>query len=178
MRRQLAKTSRVSALQKYGWAQAALGHFDDGIAEIRRSLEGRLPLSRSWRLGMLAECLIRAGDHSAALEAVTEGLERLGKTGERVWESDLRRLRGTLLAQQGAPAGKVEACLRGAVEVARGQGAKSLELRATVSLSRLLWEEGRTGEARRILADLYGGFTEGFETRDLRQAAELLEEMG
>ena len=113
--------------------------------------------------------------------------------GERCWEAELYRLKGELLLQSGdqgltsgvlsADAGRqtreaeAEACFHQALDVARRQQAKSLELRAAMSLSRLYRRQGRQAEARPLLAETYGWFTEGFDTRDLQEARALLEEL-
>jgi predicted ATPase len=96
------------------------------------------------------------------------------QTDERLWEAELYRLKGELLRAQGDEA---EASLLKAVEVARRQGAKSWELRATVSLCRLWRDRGRVDEARHMLAEIYAWFTEGFDTVDLKEAKALLEEL-
>src|SRR5439155_19003787 len=100
------------------------------------------------------------------------------------WEPELHRLRGELTLKAKARrrgAGlrtEVEGCFRQAIETARRQGAKSLELRAVVSLSRLWQRQGEKQRARQMLADIYGSFSEGFETADLREARSLLEDIG
>src|SRR5262249_41686099 len=97
---------------------------------------------------------------------------------ERWWEAEVCRLRGVLLLRQlGTPQAEAEAWLQGALDVARRQEAKSLELRTTTSLSRLWQEQGKRHEARALLAPVYGWFTEGFDTADLQDARALLEEL-
>ena len=93
-------------------------------------------------------------------------------------EAELHRLRGELLRSEAMNQGaEAEACFRTAIEVARGQRAKSLELRAAVSLGRLWRDEGRRADAHRLVAEVYGWFTEGFDTPDLGEASSLLEEL-
>jgi len=105
------------------------------------------------------------------------------QTDERHWEAELYRLKGELLLMQGhdaeaeASLHQAESCFQHAVEVARRQSAKSWELRATVSLCRLWQVQGRMDEARQMLAEVYGWFTEGFDTPDLQEAKALLEEL-
>ncbi len=90
----------------------------------------------------------------------------------------MHRLKGELLLKQGgANAAEAQICFERAIEIARKQSAKSLELRATMSLARLLAKQGRRGEARKMLAEIYGWFTEGFDTADLKDAKTLLEEL-
>ena len=103
----------------------------------------------------------------------------MDRTGERWWEAEVHRLQGELLLAQGGTRQKsveAEAYFRHALEVAHQQQAKSLELRAAMSLSRLRQHEGKRAEARQVLADVYQWFTEGFETADLKAARRLLEE--
>jgi adenylate cyclase len=98
--------------------------------------------------------------------------------GERFWEAELYRLQGELLLQQATGSGdETETCFRQALDVARHQQAKSLELRAAISLSRLWQRQGKRAEARQLLAEIYAWFTEGFDTADLQQAKRLLEEL-
>ena len=97
---------------------------------------------------------------------------------ERYWEAEIHRLRGVLLLRQpGTPQAEAEAWLQRALDVARRQEAKSLELRAAMSLSRLWQQQGKRDEARALLAPIYGWFTEGFDTADLQEAQALLEEL-
>jgi predicted ATPase len=99
------------------------------------------------------------------------------KRGERHWEAELYRVKGELLLESRGSS-EAETCFRRAIEIARRQSAKSLELRAVTSLSRrLLQKQGKKEEARQILAEIYGWFTEGFDTADLREAKALLEEL-
>lgn len=109
---------------------------------------------------------------------MAEALALVEKSGERSSEAELYRLTGDLLLRQAGPAAQqAETCFRQATEVARHQRAKFLELRAAMSLSRLWQKQGKRDEARRMLAEIYGWFTEGFDTRDLQEARALLEEL-
>ena len=106
-----------------------------------------------------------------------EGLALADVTGEHFWDAELHRLTGTvLLAENKLDEG--EASLQHAIHIAQAQQAKSLELRATTSLARLWRDQGKVSEARELLAPVYGWFTEGFDTRDLKEANALLEELG
>jgi predicted ATPase len=106
----------------------------------------------------------------------------VGETEEHFWEAELYRLRGELLqhglwgTQDGAST--PEACFRQALDIAQSQQAKSLELRAAMSLSRLWQQQGKRAAARALLAEIYGWFTEGFDTADLQEAKVLLAELG
>src|SRR5262249_37616391 len=100
------------------------------------------------------------------------------KTEERFYAAELHRLQGELLLQRAVPdAPRAEACFHQALAIARHQQAKSLELRAAMSLSRLWQQQGRQGEAQKLLASIYGWLTEGFDTADLQEAKVLLEEV-
>ena len=100
------------------------------------------------------------------------------RNGERRWEAELYRLKGELLLRRCKENHKdVETCFRQAIDVARRQSARSLELRAAMSLGRLRQKQGKKEEARKMLSDIYGWFTEGFETKDIKEAKALLEEL-
>ena len=112
-----------------------------------------------------------------------KALTAVHNTGERYYEAELHRLKGELLLAAGAGVGPVrepppqteaESCFRQALDVARRQEAKSLELRAALSLSRLWQQQGKRDAARELLAEVYGWFTEGFDTADLQEARALL----
>jgi predicted ATPase len=136
---------------------------------------------RPYQLALLAEALARAGQAAEGLAALAEALAVSAASGERFLEAELHRLRGELLLAGAAagPAawGEAEACFRQALDVARQQQAKSLELRAVTSLARLHRRQGRQSESRPLLAETYGWFTEGLDTPDLRDAKALLEQL-
>ena len=112
------------------------------------------------------------------LYLLAEALAVVDTTGGRDYEAESHRLHGELLLQQPAPdAPAAEACFQRALDVARRQQAKSLELRAATSLARLWQQQGKRAEARELLAPIYGWFTEGFDTADLQEAEVLLEEL-
>jgi predicted ATPase len=107
-----------------------------------------------------------------------EGFASVAKTGEQLHSPWQHRVKGELLlAQNPSDVAEAEQCFRTAIEIARRQSARMAELRATTSLARLLDEQGRRNEARTMLADIYGWFTEGFDTADLRDAKALLDEL-
>src|SRR6202011_3321797 len=127
-------------------------------------------------LAFLAEGLARHGDRAVALATLREGLETAGATGEHGWDAELHRLTGTvLLAENKLNEG--EASLQQAIRIAQAQQAKSLELRAARDLARLWGEQGRRAQAHDLLAPVYGWFSEGFDTADLKAAAALLSEL-
>jgi len=134
----------------------------------------RLP----YYLALLADAHLRADEADAGLGVVEEALSRGRETNERWWDAELHRLRAELLLLGGAEAAEAEAALRRALEIARGQQAKSLELRAAGTLARLLAGSGRTAEARDLLAPVHSSFAEGLETPDLEVARALLSSLG
>jgi len=113
------------------------------------------------------------------LTALTEALTLVAATEERWWEAELYRLQGALLLQLPLPdIGQAEACFQQALDVARRQQAKALELRAALSLAQLWQGQGQRAAARQLLAASYGWFTEGFDTADFQEAKALLQELG
>jgi predicted ATPase len=134
-------------------------------------------------LCFLAEACETAGRFEEGLAAVAEAIAIVGKTGERYNEAELHRLKGALvLGRSGVEAPsdvqtEAEECFRKSIEIARQQEARSFELRAMTSLSRLWMQQGKKAEARQALAEIYGWFSEGFDTADLKDAKALLEQL-
>jgi class 3 adenylate cyclase/predicted ATPase len=170
-----------------GWALTKQGSPREGIAQMHQALAAQRASGgeeeRSYFLALLAESYWIAGDREAGLRALGDAMSFADKTGELCYEAELYRLKGLLLLGvenngEGASAHgeEAEGCFRHAIELARHRGARSLELRAVSSLARLWRREGRIAEARRVLSETYGGFTEGHDTVDLREAKALLEE--
>jgi predicted ATPase len=163
-----------------GWAQAERGKVEDGIAQLRQSLAARSDLAtelyRPGNLSLLAAACGKVGQTDDALALVAEALAAVERSGERQWEAEIYRVKGDLLVESGGSS-EAEICFHLAIEIARRQSAKSLELRAVMSLSRLLQKQGKKDEARRMLAEIYGWFTEGFDTADLKDAKIILEEL-
>jgi predicted ATPase len=165
-----------------GWALAMQGDAGEGMAQIGQGLAahqrvGGPELGRPSVLALLAEVYGQARQPEAGLQALAEALTRVGATEERWWEAELYRLKGALLLQLPIlDAHQVEACFQQALDVARSQQAKALELRAAMSLSRLWQRQGKWDAARTLLAPIYGWFTEGFDTPDLQEAKALLAE--
>ena len=127
---------------------------------------------------MLADVCDHLGHPADGLQALAEAHTLIEQQEERWWEAEVYRLRGVLLLRQpGTPQAEAEAWLQRALDVARGQEAKSLELRAAMSLSRLWQQQGKRAEAYELLAPIYGWFTEGFDTADLQEAKALLDEL-
>src|SRR5262249_21913712 len=129
-------------------------------------------------LSLLAEACAEAGRLNEGLSALTEALAIANEHENRFYEAETYRLKGEVLLKQDASnVAKAQNCYERAVEIARRQSAKSLELRATMSLARLLALQGRRDEARAMLAEIYNWFTEGFDTADLKDAKSLLQEL-
>jgi len=162
-----------------GWALAMQGQGREGIAQLQQGMAAFRAaagdLDRPRYLAHLAEAYGQVGQTEAGLTTLAEALATAYKTGDRYWEAELHRLKGELLLRQASPTKEVEACFRQAIEIARQQQAKSLELRAATSLSRLWQQQGKRDEARALLAPVYGWFTEGFDTIDLQEAKALLD---
>ena len=163
-----------------GAALLEQGAVDEAIARIREGVAKWTGLGRTvnlpFGLASLAEGLARRGDRAAALAALREGLETANATGEHKWDAELHRLTGTvLLAENKRDEG--QASLQQAIRIAQAQQAKSLELRAARDLARLWGEQHRRAEARDLLAPVYGWFTEGFDTADLKEAKALLDQL-
>jgi predicted ATPase len=128
-------------------------------------------------LSLLAEACIESGRLIDGLSVLAEALAGVETEG-RQYEAEIYRLKGELLLKQNhSNAAEAQKCFEQAIEIARNQSAKSMELRATMSLARLLALQGRRDEARTMLADIYGWFTEGFDTADLKDAKTLLDEL-
>jgi predicted ATPase len=162
-----------------GWALAASGHGEEGITQIRLAVYGttRSSRDRPYHLALLAEASAQLGQTAEGLEAVDEALAMVPQSAARWWEAELYRLRGALLLQQTATQPEeAEACFQQALDIARRQQAKSLELRAAMCLARLWQGQGRRQVAYDLLSLVYGWFTEGFDTADLQEAEGLLDE--
>ncbi|HJY82313.1 MAG TPA: hypothetical protein VKK81_14680, partial [Candidatus Binatia bacterium] len=183
-----------------GWALAEQGEVQEGITQMRKS---RVP----YLLALLAEAYGKVGQVEEGLAVVAKALAAVEKTGERVYEAEVYRLKGELTLQQlkinnvelqmteakgkGQKAkitngnrspspdaqNEAEVCFHKAIEIAQKQQAKSLELRAVMSLSRLWQQQDKEEDARQMLAEIYNWFTEGFDTKDLQEAEALLHKL-
>jgi predicted ATPase len=133
-------------------------------------------LSQPLHLVLLAEAAGYVGQVEEGLRRLAEALTAFEASGRGDWLAEAYRLQGELLLRQALPdATQAEACFHQALAVARCQQAKSWELRAAMSLSRLWHQQGKRAEARELLAPIYGWFTEGFDTADIQDAKALLE---
>jgi predicted ATPase len=166
-----------------GWTMAEQRQGAEGLAQMRQGLASYqatgAAVFRPYYLAFLAEAYGKVGQTEAGLTALAEALAVVDNTGERYWEVEIHRLKGELLLALSAEKhAEAEACFHQALDIARRQQAKSLELRAAMSLSRLWQHRGKRDEARELLAPVYGWFTEGFDTADLQEAKALLAELG
>ncbi len=172
-----------------GGALAQQGQAQEGIRLIRHGRSIRQTIGDQHDLPLLLSILAQAytqqGQAEEGLTEVSAALERVDTTGERIWAAELYRLKGELVLiqedteQKSHVKGEKEAqeYFHTALELARQQQAKSLELRAATSLARLWQSQGKSQEARDLLAPVYHWFTEGFDTADLKDAKTLLDEL-
>jgi TolB-like protein/Flp pilus assembly protein TadD len=164
-----------------GWALVEAGQGAVGVAQMREGVTAmhaiEADLQRSRYLALLGETCGATGQLAEGLSLLAEALAFAEQSGERFFEAEIYRLRGELLLQSEAPQAEVEECFHQAIKVAQRQQAKSPELRAMMSLARLWQQQGKIAEARQMLAEIYGWFTEGFDTADLKDAKALLDEL-
>jgi predicted ATPase len=184
------------------------GSVTDGIAQIQWGIAANRDIGaevyQSYYLSLLAEAYQKDGQVEEGLAAVAAALAFVTRTEERFYEAEVYRIKGELTLQSKTSLGQVEgqspasleqvttsqgqsqasleteseACFLKAIEVAQKQQAKSLELRAVMSLARLRQHQGKRAEAHRMLSEIYGWFTEGFDTKDLQEAQALLQDLG
>jgi class 3 adenylate cyclase/predicted ATPase len=165
-----------------GWALAEQGEVTKGIADIREGMERRrahgIGAVWPWFFALLAEAYGKVGQLGEGLTALQEALQWVQRNDERLYEAEVYRIRGELLLKQDVPdTVEAEQCFQRALQVARQQQAKSWELRAAMSLSRLWQQEGKHDDARELLMPVYGWFTEGFDTADLQDARVLADRL-
>jgi predicted ATPase len=173
-----------------GWALAEQGQLEEGIEKIRWGLDAwratRAELAWPYFLTLLAEAYRKVGRVEDGLAVVAEGLATAHRNDERWYEAELYRLQGELLLKSednhsrsifGNLQSEAEECFQKAINIAHHRNAKSLELRAAVSLARMWQQQGKQQEAHKMLFEIYHWFTEGFDTKDLQEAKALLEEL-
>jgi DNA-binding winged helix-turn-helix (wHTH) protein/tetratricopeptide (TPR) repeat protein len=173
---------RAQASLERGWAMTMQGRAAAGIKEIHSAL-GSSSLGLGGSVSKLADACLFAGKTAEGLRAVDEALTFVGEHKEGTWEPELHRLKGELLLQRHAGKRRqhqsdieqAERCFRTAIDRARDSSAKSFELRAAMSMYKLLSKQGKRADGRRLLADAYRRFSEGFNTPDLIDARRLLD---
>jgi predicted ATPase len=168
-----------------GWALTKQRHREEGIEQLRQVVN-------AWRaMGIgnsrpfpawLVEAYGDVGQPEEGLTVLAEGLAQVEKTGEHIDEAELYRVKGTLTLESKVEShtskvAEAEECFLKAIEIAQKQQAKSLELRAVMSLARLWQSQGKRADAHKVLSEIYSWFTEGFDTKDLQEAKELLEKL-
>ena len=174
-----------------GWVSAMQGEVEQGSAEMLKGLEVFRNLETEQRrasyLVLMADALLAADRVDDGLRAVADAVETIARTGEHFYEAELYRVKGDLLLkcdlqiadesphQQSSTRTEAELCFKKAIEIARRQRARAFELRAAISLARLWRRQGKHEEARENLAEIYGWFTEGHDTADLKDARDELE---
>jgi predicted ATPase len=184
-----------------------VGQITAGLTQMRQALAALRAMGaeilRPSLLALLAEACVRAGQIEAGLGVLEEAIVTAEEHTERFYAAELQRLKGEFVLRKGQearanltpraickgpaadgggssqslPQTEAETCFQNALHIAQCQRAKLLELRAAMSLSRLWQQQGKRGAARQLLEEVYGWFTEGFETTDLQEAAVLLEEL-
>jgi predicted ATPase len=167
---------------RLGWARARLGEHEPGVFEMRQGLADHIEHgNRAWVplfQGLLADIGAEVEGADRALGRIDEALALARKTGERWTDAFLHRIRGDILLKRyPADPSSAEEAFRAAIGVARQQKARSFELRAAMSMVRLWRDQGKREKARDLLAAIYGPFTEGFDTLDLKEAKALLDEL-
>jgi predicted ATPase len=180
-----------------GWVLAQQGEVKKGLTQMHRGLTayrtGGAEVGWPYLLALLAETSAQGGQIEQGLQLVAEALATLEKNTDRCYEPELYRIKGELVLQSGVrspesqeenqkakmtdPQAEAEGCFQQAILIARERQAKMFELRAVMSLSRLWQQHGKKAEARQMLAEIYGWFTEGFDTTDLKEAKALLEKL-
>lgn len=164
----------------YGWALAEQGLLTDGIERMQQGLvdfrrsssETRLP----YYLTLLAEAHANAGQVQEGLKRLDEALAFAEKNNDDWYSAEIHRLRGDLILRFGAPE-KAETCFQTSLDISRRQKARTLELRAAVSLARLWLSQNRQEKARNVLEDIFNWFPEGFDTVDLKVASQLMADL-
>jgi predicted ATPase len=164
-----------------GWSLAHIGCAGEGISLMQKALaeldHAGQNYARTLYVALSVEAALANGMDQEASRLLEKAFALAERTGERWWEAELHRLRGLCLMEAPGHEAEAETCYRNALRIAREQGAKSLELRAATSLSRLWRGQGKKQDARNLLRPIYGWFTEGFDTPDLTDAKVLLDQL-
>lgn len=174
--------SLASGYNSRGSIRFAEGDIDGGLQDMRLGIDQfhaiRHTMFQTHRLGFLAEAQLSVGRPSEGLQTIEEAFEMSEKSGQRSWDAELHRLHGEILLALGKSTDEaVEACYQRALDTAEKQSAQIFTLRSTMSLSRFYAQQGRASEAHQQLQAAYDWFTEGFDTKDLVEARELLQKL-
>jgi len=165
-----------------GWSMVQEGATEAGIALMHQNAADRAALGVGWYqaryLCLLASAHAQLGQTEAGLRVIAEANDLVARNNEHMWTAELRRVEGELRRVQGSPMTEIEAYFEQARSIARDQSAKSFELRAACSLARLWCDQDRGNEAHHLLSEIYGWFSEGFDTADLKEARLLLGNLG
>jgi tetratricopeptide (TPR) repeat protein len=167
----LSTISRGRALGELGRVREARTEIELGLEQARTSGVGfMLPMMRGW----LAEAYSQSGEDETALSIIEQTLSEISDATGRAWEAELRRLKGEMiLSHDPTKFSQAELCFKEAIEVARHQSARSLQVRAATSLARVWQSHGRLEEARDLIGPIYASFTEGADTKDLKRARDI-----
>ena len=172
---------RAQAEVLLGWATAAEGESEPGIAQIREGLAAwqstGTGMRRPYFLALLADALLGDGQTEEGLTIIAEAEALIERTGETRWHAETLRLKGALMDRAGAATQDIEVTYQRAMEIAHAQEARCLQLRAATSLGQLWHGRGKASQARQLLDPLYAWFSEGFDTPDVRRARALLDEL-
>jgi len=161
-----------------GWALGVSGESEKGLAQIRQGVDSYgLGSMQHILLALQADAQLAIGKPEAALASAAAGLKAVEKVGGAPLEAELHRLRGAALLAGAGTVSEAETAMQQAIDAARRQNAMSWELRGATSLAHLRRQQGRQSEARDLLAPIYGWFTEGFDTADLKEAKTLLDKL-
>lgn len=171
----------VNATMLRAWVLTALGRGREVVHEFREAVEQRAARGarrrQAFYLALLADAYGRSGQPAEGIDATDRALELIASTGEERWAPMVHRVRAALLAGSAKTRPAAENGFLDALHAARAQNARSFELQAAMGLARLRSEDGKSDQARGLLAPVYGWFTEGFDTQDLRDAKALLDEL-
>jgi predicted ATPase len=165
-----------------GWARSGLGETAAGVEQTRDGIERyhtiQIQMGAGYFHAILAETIARDGRHDEAITELDTALALSAKSGDRFWDAEILRLKGAVNLQKSVPDERAsEQNFVSAIDVARTMSARSLALRAATSLAALWQSQGKAREAHELLAPIYNAFTEGFGTKDLKEAKSLLQQL-
>ena len=156
---------------------ASTGRLDEVKTSLEEYQRAGYQLGLTAQFVLLCPALLLQNEPEAALETIDQGLSVVSHNSERFFEAELYRLKARALLMRGAPDAEAEALLDQALRTARSQQARSLELRAATDLARLWMKQGKHAAAHDVLSSICGRFSEGFDTRDLREAKAVIAQL-